>query len=295
MANRSPVSDRVLQAIVTIQRARRVAGDGARGGQGGMRGVESQQQSQASQRSHGGGADGRVRGGGGSLKAVVAEVAGALEKREVEELMTELQRRHDWKATLEVFAWSQQQAWFRPNMRLYNALMGFLAREQQAHAATLLFQDMLLSRARPNHFTYTALINAYGRAGWFEDALAVFHHMKTCDDDDCRPNTVTCNALIGALCKGGMYDEAVEVFMDMRAGAGGSGGLPLNCSKGGMYDEAVEVFMDMRAGAGGAGGLPLNCRPNIVTYNTLIDTLPNIVTYNTLMFFHPRLSPPPQA
>ncbi|CAI7789192.1 unnamed protein product [Closterium sp. NIES-53] len=71
-------------------------------------------------------------------------------------------------------------------MRLYNALMGFLAREQQAHAATLLFQDMLLSRARPNHFTYTALINAYGRAGWFEDALAVFHHMKTCDDDDCR-------------------------------------------------------------------------------------------------------------
>ncbi|CAI5966610.1 unnamed protein product [Closterium sp. NIES-65] len=146
-------------------------------------------------------------------------------------------------AIRQVFAWSQQQAWFRPNMRLYNALMGFLAREQQAHAATLLFQDMLLSRARPNHFTYTALINAYGRAGWFEDALAVFHHMKTCDDDDCRPNTVTCNALIGALCKGGMYDEAVE------------------------------VFMDMRAGAGGAGGLPLNCRPNIVTYNTLIDTL----------------------
>ncbi|CAI5457725.1 unnamed protein product [Closterium sp. Yama58-4] len=291
MANRSPVSDRVLQAIVTIQRARRVAGEGARGAQGGIRGGESQQ-SQASQRSHGGGADGRVRGGagslkevshlvagGGSLRAVVAEVAEGLEKREVEELMTELQRRHDWKATLEVFAWSQQQAWFRPNMRLYNALMGFLAREQQAHAATLLFQDMLLSRARPNHFTYTALINAYGRAGWFEDALAVFEHMKTCDDDDCRPNTVTCNALIGALCKGGMYDEAVE------------------------------VFMDMRAGAGRAGGLPLNCRPNIVTYNTLIDTLcregqldaalqvlddlssgvldpqvaPNIVTFNTII------------
>ncbi|CAI5978481.1 unnamed protein product [Closterium sp. NIES-64] len=385
MANRSPVSDRVLQAIVTIQRARRVAGEGARGGQGGIRGVESQQ-GQASQRSHGGGADGRVRGGGGSLKAVVAEVAGALEKREVEELMTELQRRHDWKATLEVtrrtllghrvFAWSQQQAWFRPNMRLYNALMGFLAREQQAHAATLLFQDMLLSRARPNHFTYTALINAYGRAGWFEDALAVFHHMKTCDDDDCRPNTVTCNALIGALCKGGMYDEAVEVFMDMRAGAGGAGGLPLNCrgDKGGgcacdgitnaaerggkgpparcqaprkwtsaahcnaaksVWRSAYDIDDRARQGAEDAWApvqqtspranedrsMPacaergmvsqaarqtrLACspgetrqlvlarpctalrpswqRPNIVTYNTLIDTLPNIVTYNTLI------------
>ncbi|GJP43333.1 hypothetical protein CLOM_g2809 [Closterium sp. NIES-68] len=145
-----------------------------------------------------------------------------------------------------------------------------------AHAATLLFQDMLLTRARPNHFTYTALINAYGRSGWFEDALAVFEHMKTCDEDDCRPNTVTCNALIGALCKGGMYDEAVEVFMDMRSGS---------------------------------GGLPDNCRPNIVTYNTLIDSLcregqldaalqvlddlssgaldplvaPNIVTFNTII------------
>ncbi|GJP29421.1 hypothetical protein CLOM_g16684 [Closterium sp. NIES-68] len=291
MANRSPVSDRVLQAIVAIQRARRVAGEGARGSQGGARSLESQRSGEG-QRSHGGGAEGGARrgdegvrvgvsggGGGGvvgSLKEVVAEVAGGLEKREVEELMTELQRRHDWRATLEVFSWSQQQAWFRPNMRLYNALMGFLAREHQAHAATLLFQDMLLTRARPNHFTYTALINAYGRSGWFEDALAVFEHMKTCDEDDCRPNTVTCNALIGALCKGGMYDEAVEVFMDMRSGS---------------------------------GGLPDNCRPNIVTYNTLIDSLcregqldaalqvlddlssgaldplvaPNIVTFNTII------------
>ncbi|CAI5524129.1 unnamed protein product [Closterium sp. Naga37s-1] len=164
-------------------------------------------------------------------------------------------------------------------MRLYNALMGFLAREHQAHAATLLFQDMLLSCARSNHFTYTALINAYSRAGWFEGALAVFHHMKTCDDNDCRPNTVTCNALIGALCKGGMpnivtYNTLIDpLCREGQLNAALQVGVLCSTSPNFTTPHppyptplAHQVLDDLSSGV-----LDEQVEPNIVTCNTIIN------------------------
>ncbi|CAI5494552.1 unnamed protein product [Closterium sp. Naga37s-1] len=170
-------------------------------------------------------------------------------------------------------------------MRLYNALMGFLAREHQAHAATLLFQDMLLSRARSNHFTYTALINAYGRARWFEDALAVFHHMKTCDDNDCRPNIVTYNTLIDPLCREGQLDAALQVLDDLSSGVLDEQVEPnivrcntiINaCGKAGRAPDAEATLQAMERTAMAADG---------IAFTALVDAQipPDVFSYTALM------------
>eukprot|EP00897_Mesotaenium_endlicherianum_P005960 jgi/Mesen1/5392/ME000268S04594 len=253
-----------------------------------------------------------------TVEEVMLEQGEPLNKRESADALIELQRRHDWRATLEVrlpsarvrlkhktlnvtrvqcqarivarggsgvgdwgvgggvdggclvvaavvefhlFGWMKRQPWFYHSAKLYTALIGFLGREGQPNLATCLFQEMLLERQEPNHYTYTGLISGYGRALMFDEALAVFEHMKSTDEYDCRQANpparpswyahasgrggegigyVTCNALIGPLCKGGRYDRAVEIFFDM---------------------------LERR------NGLTESCRPSIVTYNMLIDAL----------------------
>ena len=45
-----------------------------------------------------------------------------------------------------------------------------------------MFMDMLLERQAANNFTFTALINAYGRSGRVAEALEVFEHMKAAEE-----------------------------------------------------------------------------------------------------------------
>lgn len=200
-----------------------------------------------------------------------------LEPRDVRGLVNELQRRHDWRSVMEVFGWMKKQEWHVPSARFYTMLIGFMARESQPSLATLLFQEMLLERQEPDSYTFTALINAYGRARMFDDALAVFIHMKECESLSSRPNTVTCNVLIATLCRGGLYDHAVEIFLDMRATRNGLG---LDCKpnivtyntlldalcREGQLEAAISVLSDLADGR-----LDDNTTPNTATYNTLVD------------------------
>eukprot|EP00850_Spirogloea_muscicola_P019729 SM000197S05472 [mRNA] locus=s197:101492:105251:- [translate_table: standard] len=220
-----------------------------------------------------------------TVAEVLDELHGQLTRHDIVDLLNELQRRHDWRRTLELFHWMKKQPWHVHNSRLYTSLIGFLGRERQPDLATLLFQEMLLERCEPNHYTYTALINAYGRARKFDDALAVFEHMKSSKEPDCRPNTVTCNALIGALCKGQLYDAAIEVFFDMRKERNGLGPdcqpnvvtynvLIDSLCREGQVEAAVNVLHDMRSGR-----LDEEVQPNVVTYNTIIDACGKLGLY----------------
>ncbi|KAL2609873.1 hypothetical protein R1flu_028446 [Riccia fluitans] len=197
-------------------------------------------------------------------------------KSDISGVLTELQQRQEWKWTLEFFSWMKKQTWYVPNARQYTKLIGFLGRMGKVDLACLYFQEMLLEKCKPDQYTFTAMLNAYGKAKMYNEALAVFTYMKDAQDQECKPNTVTCNAMIDALVKGGEYELAVKLFMDMREGK---------------------------------KGLETNCSPNIITYNILIDALckenlvkaaikilyqmsgeasehavmPNVATYNTLI------------
>ncbi|KAG0619548.1 hypothetical protein M758_4G147100 [Ceratodon purpureus] len=212
-----------------------------------------------------------------SIDDVLAKHPRALSPFDITCILTELQRQHDWQCTLELFSWSKKQSWYQPNARLYTRLIGFLGREGQVSRATLLFQEMLLEKCQADQYTYTALVNAYGKAKMFKEALAVFNYMKECTEPNCQPNTVTCNALIDALVKGGRYDQAVETFFDMRDG---TNGLEHGCKpnvvtynvlidalcKEGLVDIGVRVLQYMREGEEEE-----TVAPNSATYNTIID------------------------
>lgn len=209
----------------------------------------------------------------------------ALSPFDVTCVLTELQRQHDWQCTLELFSWSKKQRWYRPNSRLYTRLIGFLGREGQVRHATLLFQEMLLEKCQVDQYTYTALVNAYGKGRMFEEALAVFNHMKECPEPNCQPNAVTCNALIDALVKAGRYDQAIETFMDMR---NGTNGLEHGCKpnvitynilidalcREGMVDIGIRVLQSMREGEPDQ-----RVSPNSATYNTVIDACGKVGLY----------------
>ncbi|GBG80838.1 hypothetical protein CBR_g31394 [Chara braunii] len=211
------------------------------------------------------------------VRDILAKLGRQLSQSQAMDILKEFQRTHNWHCTLQVFEWMKKQPWHRPNARTYTSLIGFMGREGKIELAVRLFEDMLAANCEPDHYTYTALINGYGKSRMFAEALAVFEHMKE-SAPGCNPNTVTCNALIDALCKGGRYDEAESIFWDMRKGKGGLGphcapnAVTYNtiiralCNEG-QIKAAVAMLEEMKQGELGGE----DCQPNVVTYNILVD------------------------
>jgi pentatricopeptide repeat domain-containing protein 1 len=60
----------------------------------------------------------------------------------------------------------------------------------------------------PNVITYTALINACGKGGQWEEALKLLDAME---EDKVTPDTITYNALINACEQRGQWKQAFKV------------------------------------------------------------------------------------
>ncbi|CAK9215004.1 unnamed protein product [Sphagnum jensenii] len=220
----------------------------------------------------------------GSIDEVMEKHNAQLSSRDISSMLLELQRCHDWQCTLVLFHWIKKQPWHRPNSRLYTRLIGFLGREGQVDQASLLFQEMLLEKCNVDQYTFTAMLNAYGKAHMFKEAISVFNHMKQSHEPEKKPNTVTCNALINSLVKGGLYDLALKTFLDMQ---NATNGLNQACKpnvitynvlinalcKEGLVEVGVRVLHTMRSGGDN------QVLPNVATYNTVIDACAKLGFY----------------
>lgn len=80
------------------------------------------------------------------------------------------------------------------------------------HAKTI-YIDMTNSGFLPNEGTYVALLHAYGRSRYCEDALKVYKEMK---EKGIELNVNLYNTLLACCNHLGFADEAIEVFRDMK-------------------------------------------------------------------------------
>ena len=94
------------------------------------------------------------------------------------------------------------------------AVTGIMGREGMLDKASELFEDMPLNDVEWNVYSFTALINAYGRNGQHEASLHLLARMKR---EKVTPNLITYNTVINASAKGGLqWEGLLGLFAQMR-------------------------------------------------------------------------------
>ncbi|URD80744.1 PPR repeat [Musa troglodytarum] len=94
---------------------------------------------------------------------------------------------------------------------LYNTLLSMCADLGLEDEAEKLFEDMRRPDryARPDSWSYTAMINIYGSGGKPDRAVKMFEEML---EKGVEPNVMSCTCLIRCLGKAGRIGDAVRVF-----------------------------------------------------------------------------------
>ncbi|KAK1303689.1 Pentatricopeptide repeat-containing protein [Acorus calamus] len=160
-------------------------------------------------------------------------------------------------------------------------------------------RSLLLSIHHQNHDPiFNSLIRSSARSGQVHHPIKIFRSMK---DLGVSPSVFTYNSLLKILLRRGRTASAKKLFSEM-------GSISDACTYNILIrgfclnrkvDEAVRLFVQLDRGGGG------RCKPDIITYNTLIDSLcrdgrveaahnmlkgmegsncfPDVVTYTTVM------------
>lgn len=93
---------------------------------------------------------------------------------------------------------------------LYNALLSMCADLALEEDAEKLFEDMKVShKCKPDGWSYTAMINIYGRGGKVDKAMAMFEEMLKLN---IKINVMGCTCLIQCLGRAKRFDDVVRVY-----------------------------------------------------------------------------------
>ncbi|KAE8681658.1 hypothetical protein F3Y22_tig00111311pilonHSYRG00247 [Hibiscus syriacus] len=95
----------------------------------------------------------------------------------------------------------------------YTFLLRELGNRSKVELAKGIFQTVINKGYGNNVYAFSALISAFGRSGYCDEAIKVFDSMK---NYGLRPNLVTYNVVIDACTKGGVdFKRVVEIFDKM--------------------------------------------------------------------------------
>ncbi|KAK9146000.1 hypothetical protein Sjap_005903 [Stephania japonica] len=120
-----------------------------------------------------------------------------------------------WESALKVFELLREQLWYRPNPGIYVKLIVMLGKCKQPEKAYILFQSMVDEGCIVNHESYTALVSAYGRSGFFDKAFAILDLMKK--TPGCKPDVHTYSILIKSCSHFYDFERVQTLLSDMAA------------------------------------------------------------------------------
>ncbi|KAL5974266.1 Pentatricopeptide repeat-containing protein, chloroplastic [Asimina triloba] len=217
----------------------------------------------------------------------------------------EFAQRGDWQRSLRLFKYMQRQLWCKPNDHISTIMIGILGREGLLDKALEVFDEMPAHGVAWSVFSFTAIINAYGRNGHYQTALDLLHRMKT--SERIPPAIFTYNSVINACARGGLdWEGLLSLFAEMRHQGIQPDLVTYNtllsaCAVRGLGDEAEMILRTMNE----AG-----VTPDITSHAYLVETfrklgrlgkvsellaemesegnLPDANSYNVLLEAHAR-------
>jgi pentatricopeptide repeat protein len=151
-----------------------------------------------------------------------------------------------------------------PDPSFLATLIGSLAKKRLAHEAQSIF-DSFKPVISPDVVLYSALINAWCRAGHLDRAEEIFAQMN---QSGIPPNVYTYTCIMDAMYRAGQLPRAQELFCQMIDSGCSPNTATFNAImrahvKAGRTAQVLQVHNDMKR---------LGCEPDIITYNFLIET-----------------------
>ena len=162
----------------------------------------------------------------------------------------------------------------KPDEILYNCIMDACLRFNKVDKMLELYKEMIDNNIMPSSVTCGIVIKGYGMKGDVESALKVYQHMKI---NKIEISNVTYGCLINVCTKNNKLSKAFELYESLKRE-----GLEMNTilyttlikaySKTKNLNKVIEILNIMIKSK--------NAKPNIITYNIVIDCCIKCNNYN---------------
>ena len=101
-----------------------------------------------------------------------------------------------------------------PDTHIYNNLLGGCAHSANHILAERILDYMTLQSVERDQRTYTAVIKAFSKAGYWKRAVKFLDYMK--EKDNVEPDTICYSAAISACASKGRVKEAIDLLTQMK-------------------------------------------------------------------------------
>ncbi|KAF3436674.1 hypothetical protein FNV43_RR19421 [Rhamnella rubrinervis] len=176
-----------------------------------------------------------------------------------------------------------QDTGLEPNAKSYTCLIGAYAKKKMISGwhekAYIAFENMQSEKLKPSIETYTALLDAFRRAG---DTQTLMKIWKMMIKEKIEGTRVTFNTLLDGFSKQGHYTEARDVISEF----GRIGLQPtvmtynmlMNAyARGGQHSKLPQLLKEMAT---------LSLKPDSITYTTMIYAYVRVRDFTKAFFYH---------
>ncbi|KAL6554213.1 hypothetical protein OROMI_019886 [Orobanche minor] len=159
---------------------------------------------------------------------------------------------------------------FTDDIKTWNIILNGWCVLRSLRDAKRFWKDILVSKCRPDKYTYSIFINSLSKCGKVTTSMELLRSMW---DEGCEPDTTICNTVIDGLCFKKRIPEALKIFVEMSErdcppNVATYNTLIKHLCKIRRMDKVNELLSEME----GKGG---RCFPNLLTFGFLLKAAKN--------------------
>ena len=153
----------------------------------------------------------------------------------------------------------------KPDEILYNCIMDACLRFNKIDKMLEMYEEMVKNGINPSSITCGIVIKAYGMKGDLDSAMSIYYKMKK---ENIEISNITYGCIINACIKNNDQQKAFELYESLKKESYEMNTILYTTlikayTKQKDIDKVVEIFDTMKKST--------NSKPNIITYNSIID------------------------